>query len=388
MRLAPDAVYTILHPEKLAAMAASKEPIDLRETKRWVTAEKLFEDASRQGHGMIVVYADAANDSSRLICWGLLTGLKVDATGTSYTVTNVTPLRKHRTQELVLRSTGKTIADGYLRPYAVVRTPAFIVQTASGALRAGRQSAPRTKGDTTTLFSFGYWGSGSATRALVDAVNEAEALRGFEAPLWVDIRISRSVRAAGFRDGAFEKLLGGQYLHMRGLGNSALGTGGLTIKEPAAAEELLDHALANPARRVIFFCSCELPGGCHRHAVSRLLIKAARRRGLAVTVIEWPGGEPIALRFEVPTAVLRGISRESQKTLALPHGMSVGAAASLPWASTATLFAGDESVSVLLGPAQFTARGAHLKVMAVAPRANDGVVVRNKNGYAAMTSSR
>jgi hypothetical protein len=269
-----------------------------------------------------------------------------------------------------------------------VRTPSFIARTASGTASVAERSAPRPKDGKTTLFSFGYWGSGSATRPLVDAVNEAEALRGFETPLWVDIRISRSVRATGFRDGAFEKLLGAQYLHMRSLGNSALGTGGLTIKKPAAAEELLDHALGNPARRVIFFCSCEVPGRCHRHVVSELLIKAARRRGTTVTVVEWPGGEPIALSFEVPTAVLRGVNRESQKTLALPPGMSVGAAASLPWASTATLFAGVEKVSVLLGPAQFTARGAHLRVMAVAPRANDAVAVRKKKGYEALTFSR
>jgi hypothetical protein len=73
-----------------------------------------------------------------------------------------------------------------------------------------------------TLFSFGYWGAGSATRALVDAFNDAETLRGFDHPLWVDVRISRSVRAVGFRDRAFEQLLGSHYVWMPDLGNASM----------------------------------------------------------------------------------------------------------------------------------------------------------------------
>jgi hypothetical protein len=259
----------------------------------------------------------------------------------------------------------------------------------------------------TTLFSFGYWGSGSATRALVDAVNDAEAQRGFDPPLWVDIRISRAVRAAGFRDNAFEKLLGRRYLHMQSLGNSALHSGRarIAIRDPGAAEELLDHALSNPSRRVIFFCSCELPAGCHRHVVAKLLTKAAHRRKADVTVIEWPGGDPTTQSFEVPLPVFRALARETQKTLALPPHMSPATAASLPWATTAVVTANDASdvtaaarrdaarrdavgsVRVLLGPAQFSARGAHLKVLAVNPRAKDAAAFRKKNGYADVTAS-
>src|SRR5258708_2300944 len=106
----------------------------------------------------------------------------------------------------------------------------------------------------TTLFSFGYWGSGSATPALVEAVDAAEALRGFERPLWVDIRISRSVRAVGFRDHAFERLLGPRYIWMPDLGNLSVQEhrAGIEIKNPAAAEALLGYALSRRTRRVIF----------------------------------------------------------------------------------------------------------------------------------------
>jgi hypothetical protein len=104
MRLADDAVYTIRHPQELAAIVANRKPATLRENKRWVTAKTLFEAARKQDDALVVIYADAAHDCSKLICWGTLTQIDVDATGTSYTVANLSPLSHHRTQELVLRS--------------------------------------------------------------------------------------------------------------------------------------------------------------------------------------------------------------------------------------------------------------------------------------------
>lgn len=76
-----------------------------------------------------------------------------------------------------------------------------------------------------TLFSFGYWGWGNATPQLVQAVDAAEDARGFQPPLFVDVRISRSVRAVGFRDHAFEQLVGKErYVWLRRLGNRNIET--------------------------------------------------------------------------------------------------------------------------------------------------------------------
>ena len=61
---------------------------------------------------------------------------------------------------------------------------------------------------TPTLFSWGYYGWGNHTQNLVEAVDAVEASRGFEPPFFVDVRIRRSVRAAGFNGPAFENLLG------------------------------------------------------------------------------------------------------------------------------------------------------------------------------------
>jgi hypothetical protein len=38
-----------------------------------------------------------------------------------------------------------------------------------------------------TLFSWGYWGWGNVTRQFVEAVDAAEASRGFAPPLFVDV---------------------------------------------------------------------------------------------------------------------------------------------------------------------------------------------------------
>ena len=49
---------------------------------------------------------------------------------------------------------------------------------------------------------------GQSHAHLVEAVDAVETSRGFQPPIFVDIRIRRSVRAAGFTGPAFEKLLG------------------------------------------------------------------------------------------------------------------------------------------------------------------------------------
>src|SRR5579883_3229098 len=74
-----------------------------------------------------------------------------------------------------------------------------------------------------TMFTWGYDGWGSSTRQLKEAVDAVEQERGFDPPLFVDLRISRSVRAEGFRENAFEKAVGrGRYQWMPSLGNKRL----------------------------------------------------------------------------------------------------------------------------------------------------------------------
>jgi len=134
-----------------------------------------------------------------------------------------------------------------------------------------------------TLFSFGYHGWGTSTEDLVRVVDAIEAHQGFAPPVWIDARIRRAVRALGFRENAFETLLGSdRYCWMKGLGNQAIvdGDGGIRIAQPSEARTLLDLAihLQGENRRLLFFCSCawSRAGECHRHTVGKLVIKKAK----------------------------------------------------------------------------------------------------------------
>jgi hypothetical protein len=213
-----------------------------------------------------------------------------------------------------------------------------------------------------TLFSWGYDGRGSSTRALVAAAAAAERARrprGFDAPFFVDVRLRRGVRAAGFRDGAFERRLGSSgYRWMPALGNAAIAQGGrMRLRDPSAVEELLDLALelAPERRRVLFFCSCPSPAAattCHRALVATRALAAARRRGLPLDIVEWPGGEPdgTPLVLRVTDAELRGLA--GKKNLPLPAARLPAALVGLPWGARVELRAPGRHQLVAAGPAQ------------------------------------
>jgi hypothetical protein len=150
-----------------------------------------------------------------------------------------------------------------------------------------------------TIFTWGYYGWGNHTPQLVEAVDAVETSRGFEPPLFVDIRIRRSVRAAGFTGSAFERLVGStRHCWMKSLGNKSIETRigpRIQIAEPSAADQLLDLALDifRKRQRLLFFCSCKWPRcdgriNCHRATVAGLLLKAAKKRGLKIEVVGGP----------------------------------------------------------------------------------------------------
>jgi hypothetical protein len=149
-----------------------------------------------------------------------------------------------------------------------------------------------------SAFSWGYWGWGAATQELVWAFDAVEKSRGHREPLFVDVRVSRSVRAAGFRERAFEELVGRRrYRWMQGLGNEAVATGQgePRLRRPEDADELLGLILEHHrlSRRVVFFCSCKSPWDaerCHRKLVGTKLLAAARSREVNLWLEEWPGG--------------------------------------------------------------------------------------------------
>lgn len=219
-----------------------------------------------------------------------------------------------------------------------------------------------------TLFSWGYWGWGNATAQFVEAVDAVETARGFAPPLFVDIRISRSVRAVGFTGNAFANLVGpGRYSHEPDLGNLRIKskTGPrIQIRNPGAAERLLDIALSGMAqnRRLLFFCSCGWPiwteDGeeclCHRVEVGSLVLAAASSRGLSVDVVEWPGVSAREQAVEIaasPDSLAR-----ARTGAAIPLAVSLPAVSllGLPWGSRVEINSEADSSAFFAGPAQYS----------------------------------
>lgn len=231
-----------------------------------------------------------------------------------------------------------------------------------------------------TLFSWGYWGWGRATQQLIKAVDAVENSRDYQPPVFVDIRLSRSVRAEGFNGSAFERTVGAsRYKWMDDLGNLGIKDGGpMRIKNPAAAGTLLDLAEQCHRRqqRVLFFCSCEFPGVepkcCHRAVVARLLLEAAANRGRHIEVIEWPGGEPDAngIGFDVATDEMKKI-RAGAKSIPLAEPVALSEMAAVPWLTLCGVADPEHEeegeLLVLTGPAKYSKAGWYLPIMGDVP---------------------
>jgi hypothetical protein len=216
-----------------------------------------------------------------------------------------------------------------------------------------------------TVFSWGYEGWGNATAELVRAFDVVEAARGYEPPVFVDIRARRQVRAVGFREDTFERRMGRErHRWIRGLGNAAIetGRGPMRLRVPADVHELLGLALAQHAqgRRVVFFCSCSSPwasGSCHRGMVRQELLRAARRLKVELTVQEWPGG-PLAgtakEAVKVEPAAIKAL-RNGGQAIRLGGQMPGARLLGLAHGSLVSLQSGPERQLVSVAPARFIA---------------------------------
>jgi hypothetical protein len=85
---------------------------------------------------MPVLFGDAAH-YSRLLYWGLLTDIHIHEGTTYFAVDRVRKLGgKHTPQELVLRSSGRKIAPGFIRPYALCKNASVREFETGGLTRA------------------------------------------------------------------------------------------------------------------------------------------------------------------------------------------------------------------------------------------------------------
>lgn len=223
-----------------------------------------------------------------------------------------------------------------------------------------------------SLFSWGYYGWGNSTKQLLQAVDAVEASRGFKPPIFVDIRIRRSVRAPGFRESEFQKLLGrDRYRWIRDLGNESIITHAerMKIRNPKAASELLQLATeANERRRrVVFFCGCEFPmfgrkRGCHRTLVADLVLKTAKEQHVAIEVVEWPGGTPRHLELAVTSKEFKAL-KAGAASIPLNKAAKLGEVGGIPWGTVVSVKSGGETLHRLSGPAVYSRGNWWLPVM-------------------------
>ncbi len=224
-----------------------------------------------------------------------------------------------------------------------------------------------------TIFSFGYHGWGNATDQLVKSVDSVEKDRGFRTPLFVDTRINRSVRAKGFNGPAFQEHVGDhRYLWIKSLGNKRIqsGTGPkIQIVDPEAAKTLLDLAIERHEKdqRIIFYCSCGYPKrdgriACHRFSIGTILVRAARQQGIALRVVEWPGGNPQRVYVNVDADVFNSVS-SGRVTIPLRKRFRMAELAGLPHCSIATLRCKETRIHRLVSPAHMAGGEWNLPVL-------------------------
>jgi hypothetical protein len=226
-------------------------------------------------------------------------------------------------------------------------------------------------------FTWGYFGWGSAAKHFVRAVDALEKKRGFSPPVFVDLRISRNVRAANFDGDAFEKIVGRRrYVWMKQLGNKRILSKkgkAIQIADPTAVTDLLDLIveLDKSGRRAIMYCSCLAPllksdGGypsCHRVTVADLLLKAAKKRGLGIQVWEWPGETPASLKVKANEVQTKALANGARF---IPIGPVEGkrpSTAVLGWGSDVRFETPGNSWTVVTGPAYVRQRQWQLEVV-------------------------
>jgi hypothetical protein len=105
----------------------------LTEKKKWATAASLFLSATQNNEIFYVVYAPA-EAIWELVYFAKIKSIKTTPEGaTIYEIENLTPIPKPRPNKtmLIVSSTGKPMNENFIRPYAICRTPEFLMKPLS-----------------------------------------------------------------------------------------------------------------------------------------------------------------------------------------------------------------------------------------------------------------
>lgn len=219
--------------------------------------------------------------------------------------------------------------------------------------------------ETLRAFTWGYHGWGSESRHFLRAADAFENSRGFEPPVFVDLRLSRGGRAENFKGNHFANIVGAdRYQWMPQLGNRHIATKQgplIQIVDPVAADLLLDKIMELHQRkqRIVMFCHCaecwlQLDGGypsCHRVEVATLLLAAAKTRRLKLTMAEWPGSEPVSLRMQCDERQIKALKNRASFIPVARVDDQLPPTAVLGWGSTINFLCADQEWILVTGPA-------------------------------------
>lgn len=283
--LADFSIYTIVHADELRRIYEAGGAAERSEKKPWVSGARLFNEATGDGRRMPILFGDAAYIEG-VIYYAFLTGVRVMGEGnegpTQYAFEGLTPVNPPVPKRaLTLRSNGRPLSDDYIRPYAIVQTPAFArwpeaatdkpgrVARLLDALLPGRAPAPHP----TPIYLFGYSGH---TDEEITAALGADGLL-------IDIRFSPRSRRVGFSRAGLQRAYGERYYHVRELGNADRQAGGIQLADPTAGLQTIDELAAGHAGPLFLMCACADAAGCHRAVVGRLL----RERGYRVAEVDF-----------------------------------------------------------------------------------------------------
>ena len=276
MSLSNFSIYTIVHVDELKRIYEAGGAGDFTEKKGWKTGSQLFYQAQRDDRRMPILFADAATTQG-IIFYGFLTDVQVmgerNQGPTRYRFNDLTPVRPPiPNNQLILKSSGKSLSDNFIRPYAIVHTPAFVHLPAEPEPARGRLSrlvdaiVPdrlKSRNTTTPIFLFGY--SGKTDEQIERAIGKDGLL--------IDIRYSPKTRRAGYSRAGLVRTFGERYHHIRELGNADYQSGGIRLANPDAGLDRIEELAATYSGPLFLMCTCEDGNTCHRHVVGDLLEK-------------------------------------------------------------------------------------------------------------------
>jgi hypothetical protein len=129
--LSSSAIYVNVSSEHLLAASCGESPSrPIWEEKRWVTGYQRLQEAYLDGKSLPLIFAHYFE----LTFWAIAIDIKVFETQTTYRFMDLCPIRGHRRSDLTLESTGSALPDSFIRSYALVRTPKFLLTARAGLL--------------------------------------------------------------------------------------------------------------------------------------------------------------------------------------------------------------------------------------------------------------